>query len=609
MERGSFRQLKLLQTASQWQQACQTRSSQSLILSADDPGADAHLNRYRDYLGHEFESVLIDCQAGLNADAICALCGTIVGGGELILLLPSDDSAMVERLQRFATQYFSNNALPANASDSFKKAQTEHQVLTEALTGEFISGTSLYTHILIAERGRGKSTLLGKALAEVSATCAETEIIVTAPRKANAQVLLKQAPTATFKAWDKLLEQPGDSTKQLIIDEAAGIPLWATEKLCQKFTPWLLATTVSGYEGCGRGFAIHFQQWAEKHLPKVKNHRLSVPMRWPENDPLEHWLTDTFLMDETATALTRELADGQFIEHALQLQENTLRQCFQLLLNAHYQSSPNDLNLLLSDPLHRLAYTRQNGEVVAVAWLIKEGPVPKELHTPILQGKRRPKGNLLPQAIGYFLQQPWALSASWLRVARIAVPAGLRHQGYASELLGFIQQHPSYKHINKTGTSFAWEPGVAKFWEANGFVPWRTSHRLDSVSARPAAIYVRADSMGDDPSSNTSLTDDISRWAKAEQNWLINAHSEIPENLITNPLPHLLVKAYVNERIPFDAAHFALAVYYQNKHPADELTQYLSRPSCSLKQLAQLYGCASKQQANVKLRKDTAPLV
>ena len=54
MERGSFRQLKLLQTASQWQQACQARSSQSLILSQTD---DAHLNSIRDYLGHEFESV------------------------------------------------------------------------------------------------------------------------------------------------------------------------------------------------------------------------------------------------------------------------------------------------------------------------------------------------------------------------------------------------------------------------------------------------------------------------------------------------------------------------------------------------------------------------
>ena len=189
------------------------------------------------------------------------------------------------------------------------------------------------------------------------------------------------------------------------------------------------------------------------------------------------------------------------------------------------------------------------------------------------------------------------------------MPAGLRHQGYASELLDFIRQHPSYKHIDKIGTSFAWEPGVATFWEANGFVPWRTSHRLDSVSARPAAIYVKANGMGDTPGSDASLTDDISRWATAEQNWLINAHSEIPKNLITNPLLHLLVKAYVNERIPFDAAHFALAVYYQNKRPTDELTQYLSRPSCSLKQLAQLYGCASKKQANVKLRKDTAPLV
>ncbi|RXS42391.1 tRNA(Met) cytidine acetyltransferase [Idiomarina sp. 29L] len=607
MSRGGFRQLKLLQTASQWQQACQARSSKSILLSQTDVHADAQLNRYRDYLGHEFESVFLDCHNGINADAICALCGTVIGGGQLIIYLPHEPSAMRERLHYFANKYFPQNQLQkrqkSTSQKEFDDAIVGLQTLQKELIDEAFSKNPIHTHIIIAERGRGKSTLLGKVLSQVSNASPNVDFVVTAPRKANAQVLLKNAPNTTFKAWDKLLEQPSKEEKWLIIDEAAGIPLWATEQLCEKFTPWLLATTVSGYEGCGRGFAIHFQDWAKQEFLRVKSHQLNTPMRWPLNDPLEQWLTDCFLMDESPVLPDPGLADGQFLEYAADMSESTLRQCFQLLLNAHYQSSPNDLNLLLSDSLHRLAYTRKNGEIIAVAWLIQEGPLAPELHTGILEGRRRPKGNLLPQAIGYFLQQPWALSARWLRVARIAVPEHERHKGNASQLLDFIAQHPKHSAIDKFGTSFAWEPGVANFWETNGFVPWRISHRLDSVSARPAAIYVKT------ASSDNASIHDIHQWAHAEHQWLSESKACIPDDLNQPHLAQLLVDAYLKERIPFDAAHFALAVFYKNKRPTDRLTTLLAMPTLSLKELASYLGCSSKQQANVKLRKDTAQLV
>lgn len=607
MNGGGFRQLKLLHTASQWQQACQARPSKSLILSQTDSAADAQLNRYRDYLGHEFSSVFLDCHDGLNADAICALCGTIIGSGQLVIFLPAKPSAMTERLTHYAHTYFPAPQ-HARSNHDFQTAITERQELASTLAGEFINGGSIHTHILIAERGRGKSTLLGKVLNDVIASAPTTDIVVTAPRKANAQVLLEQAPAATFRAWDKLLEHPGNKEIHLIIDEAAGIPLWATEKLCQKFTPWLLATTVSGYEGCGRGFAIHFKQWAQTHLSKVKHHPLLTPMRWPSSDPLERWLTDTFLMDESSVEPTPELPDGQFIDYAANLQESTLRQCFQLLLNAHYQSSPNDLNLLLSDSLHRLAYCRQDGEIIAVAWLIEEGPVPTELHVPILQGERRPKGNLLPQAVGYFLQQPWALTARWLRVARIAVPAHKRQRGYASALLTHIFRHPAHRNIDQIGTSFAWEPNVAKFWEANGYVPWRTSHRIGGVSARPAAIYVLSDTDQNACQGSSPNTTAIRQWAHAEHQWLMDAEIALTAPLTQHPFVKLLTDAYLQARIPFDAAHFALALLYQNFAPTADLTHQLCMPSFTLKQLAQYYDCHSQQQATVKLRKDTAQL-
>ncbi|MGM0906562.1 MAG: GNAT family N-acetyltransferase [Pseudomonadota bacterium] len=609
-KRSGYRKLELLRNASLWQQHCQARSSLSIYLSDKDNQADAALSSYRDYLGHEFEYVFIDCSDGLHADAIAALCGTVTAGGLFSILLPEKPNAMSQRMEYFALKCW-NNAVtdlsPEMATEQLptgnklKLTSEQNDILKIIDDASSVAKSKPITHIITAERGRGKSTLLGQALAH---TKNKSSVIVTAPRKANAKVLLQQAPQAKFVAWDKLLQQAGSPDKQLIIDEAAGLPLWATERLCQKFTPWLLATTVAGYEGCGRGFAVHFTDWAKKSLPGVAVHQLAQPLRWPVNDPLEQWLIETFLLDEKHPLVAPTGAvTGTFIRHASELEESLLQQCFQLLLNAHYQSSPNDLNLLLTEPLHKIAYSIEQGKVTAVAWLMAEGPIAGPLKRDIKQGQRRPKGNLLPQAIGYFLQQEWAFDLSWLRVARIAVPTDNRRRKYASTLLAEISKWARENHFQILGTSFAWSPELDKFWQKNSYVPWRISSRIDSVSARPAAIYVCSFNTND-----SQQFQHLSSWGQQQLQWLSKGKEALASTKNSSEIRAQIIDAYIHQRIPFDAAHFALAQWLYWQHPDHTLTSLICKPDMTLKQLGQCWDGLSQRQTNEKLCKDIQAL-
>ncbi|MGM0430258.1 MAG: GNAT family N-acetyltransferase [Pseudomonadota bacterium] len=608
-KRSGYRKLELLRNASLWQQHCQARSSLSIYLSDKDKQADAALSRYRDYLGHEFECVFIDCSDGLHADAIAALCGTVTAGGLLSILLPEKSNAMSQRMEYFALKYWNNAAAdlspemstePLPTGNKLKLTSGQSDILEAIDDASSGAKSKPVTHIITAERGRGKSTLLGQALAH---TKNKSSVIVTAPRKANAKVLLQQAPQAKFVAWDKLLEQPDAPDKQLIIDEAAGLPLWATERLCKKFTPWLLATTVAGYEGCGRGFAVHFTDWAKKSLPGVAIHQLTQPLRWPVDDPLEQWLTETFLLNEQPLVGQAEAVTGTYIKHASELEESLLQQCFQLLLNAHYQSSPNDLNLLLTEPLHKIAYSIEQGKVTAVAWLMAEGPIAAPLKHDIKQGRRRPKGNLLPQAIGYFLQQEWAFDLSWLRIARIAVPTDNRRRKYASTLLAEVSEWARENHFQILGTSFSWSTELDNFWRKNSYAPWRISSRIDSVSARPAAIYVCSLS-----TNNSQQLQRLSAWGQQQLQWLSEGIGALASTKNFSEIRAQMLDAYTRHTIPFDAAHFALAQWLYWQYPDHRLTSLICKPDITLKQLGQCWGGLSQRQANEKLCKDIRAL-
>ena len=143
----------------------------------------------------------------------------------------------------------------------------------------------------------------------------------------------------------------------LLVDEAAALPLAVLQRLlggarrCVAF-----ATTVHGYEGSGRGFAVRFQGFLRRHASAVHALRLSQPVRWGPGDPLQAWTARVLLLDMappdggpppggSGGGSVRVLPPS-----ALARDERLLRQVFGLLVLAHYQTTPADLLRLLDAP-------------------------------------------------------------------------------------------------------------------------------------------------------------------------------------------------------------------------------------------------------------------
>lgn len=457
-------------------------------LQLDDQAHDRFaMHRYRDYLGASNRVVVLNFQHYLHADAIAALAGTVVAGGLLIVNMPAQQSAFAERLLRLAEpfaliipvqqpqalpdalQRLLNSPVRSRPALPFPNAEQQQIVTT-------MQGELEHIHLLLADRGRGKSTTLGLALAGYSGS---DRLIVTAPKRSQVDSVMQHANgNAEFIAWERLLDMPAAGIR-LVIDEAAGLPIHILQQLCQRFAVWGIATTVEGYEGCGRGFVIRFMAWLQHHY-SYHQHSLHQPLRWQLPDDCETWLNAALCLREAT--VDQVWQDGYQWRHASALTDPQLQQAMQLLLEAHYQSSPNDLRLLLDDPRQQLMLYCQHGQLVGLLWIAEEGPIAASLQQDILAGTRRPAGDLLPQALAYNWQQLAPMQWRWWRIVRITVAATWRRQRLGSDLLAQLKQAAQYQQIDAIGSSFGAAPELLAFWQANGFSLVHRGHKRQMAS-------------------------------------------------------------------------------------------------------------------------------
>nr|WP_192811518.1 GNAT family N-acetyltransferase [Idiomarina xiamenensis] len=537
----------------------------------------ASLNRYRDYLGHEYAWLVIDCREQLHADAIAACCGTLQAGGLLVLLLPEQPSPFALRLLDHAACFAEIQQQPANEStwhaigeacqqlsrvtpnNVAPEALKQQQQIVEQLLG------SQSPQLLIADRGRGKSATLGLAAKQWLASH-HGELLITAPHpSAIAQVkryVGANHERLRFRPWDKLLQQSPAANSPLIIDEAAAIPLPQLRRLCQHYQPLWLATTVAGYEGCGRGFVVHFEQWLRQRYPQLGYCQLQQPLRWAADDPLERWLWSALLLQQPSATATSSGIDERYHDcHASELDDSLLAQAFDLLLQGHYQSSPNDLKLLLDDPQQRLLLASENGQITGVVWYSQEGPLSAELAVAVQRGQRRPAGNLIPQAVGYYLQQQWALRHRCWRIVRIVVTTAQRRQGLGSQLLQQLRQQAQQQRIDWLATSYGYTQPLSRFWLNNHYQTIRISQRLDKSSGRPACFAAQALSTELQPPLATLVT-----YQQQQQRWREQQLSTTDVAQFAPPLLDIidaLYDAFINAYIGFNDAQFALFCQHQ----------------------------------------------
>jgi len=395
--------------------------------------------------------------------------------------------------------------------------------------------------VLTADRGRGKSSALAIACANlIENTKAPLTIIISAPHAQALTVFFQQLanslPDAVFDKYsltfihENLPNLPNSTVRFLpidvllaekptanlvLIDEAAAIPVYLLEQLINIYHRVVFSTTLHGYEGAGRGFAIKFQQILAKQQPQWQALHIHEPIRWAANDPLEQFVFSSCLLNAKLNDVSNlidniAINDLEFTHHnkyELIENETTLSQLFSVLVTAHYQTSPSDLKLMLDNKQVDIVSLSYNKNIVAVALLMHEGECDQQAIDGVLHGKRRLKNQFLPQSLMSYCGFEQAFDYRYLRIMRIAVHPNIQHKGIGGAFLSKIEHHAKTNKCDFLGTSFGANTQLLRFWLAANFKLIRLGFTKDQASGEHSALLLNALSQQGMPVQNTLTTE------------------------------------------------------------------------------------------------------
>ena len=489
----------------------------------------------KNILGKENSAVVYNLYNGFDPDLLGAMGGTIIAGGVLILITPpfhkwpkfndpfnsriaswpSDGSDLSSHyIQRFITklEQTSHIIIVTNESQLPKLTAPTYLNLADGSTTEDqaqaidhilhqIKGNKSSCTVLEADRGRGKSTVLGMLASQLTASPAATKnILVTAPSRKTVDVIFRHAgenAALHFIAPDHLYHElpPADL---LLIDEAAAIPAALLTQMLTHYSKIVFSTTVHGYEGTGRGFALRFTQQLNSITPYWNKLTLKQPIRYSDNDPLEQFLFDSLLLNakpiSSNTLLNFSLDEcvyRKITPRELINNEALLRQVFGLLVLAHYQTRPTDLRYLLDGKGVSIHVIMWHKQVVATALCVTEGAFNKDLAHDIHYGKRRPRGHLVPQSLAVHAGIADAPLFITKRIMRVVVHPAIQRKGVAHLLLTSIENETDKDSIDYLSCSFGATADLLSFWHKQGFKAVRLGLSRDASSGSHSVIMMK----------------------------------------------------------------------------------------------------------------------
>ncbi|QHJ11132.1 tRNA(Met) cytidine acetyltransferase TmcA [Paraglaciecola mesophila] len=458
--------------------------------------------------------------------------------------------------------------------------------------------------VITADRGRGKSSALGLAARTLISKHA-SHIIITAPNKRNVEQVFafanieqnanNQHPLV-FVAPDALIEDDYQADL-LFIDEAAAIPSSILKALLNKYSRVVLSSTVHGYEGAGRGFELRFKPYLENEYKGWKNLMLKTPIRWYKDDCLEHFWFRVFIMEDSTSgacsdpliecsnltpemsgnkSLAKHSVDYAFIEATKDLLASAphiLKQVFSLLINAHYQTSPDDLLRLLDAFEQRIFACTLGDEVIGVALICSEGgSALSEVSQGIINGSRRVNGHLVAQNLALHCADDAFVKIEQWRIVRIAVSNAYRRKHLASALLTYIEASAKELGITLLTSSFGATPTLLNFWTHNQYLPLKLGFKRDASSDEVSLIVGKP---------LTDLTATLLKTAQIQfsEELVYHAaryHQSMDTRLLTHLLTHCQPKelgSHTNQRVqqylisntPYMSFSQALATYVLHK--------------------------------------------
>ena len=521
-------------------------------------------------LGREHDVVVFDAFSGFNPDAFAALTGTIKAGGVLILLCPAlaiwhqMDDPFTQRITswpysradvsgRFIQYFvahirqatfiekvtFADVALipdivikPSKLSEQnfLPTPNDEQQRVISAIKQTALSELPAVL-VVAADRGRGKSAALGMAVAELLQLAqGKFAILVIAPTLKTVDVLFHHARLACndeythahlgFMAPDVALQKL-PVADLVLIDEAAAIPATLLAGYLKHYPRIIFATTVQGYEGTGRGFALRFQQVLDQYCSQWQIIYLQQAIRYQAYDPLECFVFRSLLLGSIDTNTNTDTANNSHLipsaiktfrlddciiqrinRDDLLANPALLDTLFGLLVLAHYQTRPTDLRHLLDGKNVVIYAVFWQKTVIATCLMVKEGGFDRELAHAIYYGKRRPQGHLVAQSLAFHAGLADAPLLITQRVMRIVVHPDLQQRGIASQLLERIEQEivASTNQANQISqkdavdylsTSFAATDMMLSFWHKQGFKAVHMGLKRDASSGCHSVIMLK----------------------------------------------------------------------------------------------------------------------
>ncbi|TDM51963.1 tRNA(Met) cytidine acetyltransferase [Aliivibrio fischeri] len=490
-------------------------------------------------LGQETHCLVIDISHEFNANAINAVCGTLVGGG-LVFFIRSEDSSLHRNIERWLIHFkkqmlvISENAplplLPQVPTEKklmssftqtdkldelYRSIDQKHAVLS---IQRVITGHAKRPLIITADRGRGKSSAIGIAIAELVRD-KKLVIGITAPLRVNINEVFGHAAsvakklgmpfkqekntltingsTVTYFAPDELIRD-SYSLDLLCIDEAAAIPAPMLLALTERYSRLVFSTTINGYEGTGRGFEIKFKKQLALLRPNFHSVEMTQPIRWSELDPLENWLSSVFLLDHKVSSNKQQDISREDVEFVrlnvsdLLTDPELAQSIFSLLVSAHYQTSPNDWLALLSDPslFCWAGIDKSSRNVLTCALVSLEGELDNQLIDDIQLGKRRPRGHLVPVSLTQTLCINEPAQQSCIRIMRIAVEQHYQRMHLGSKFIECIKAFYCDLGIDYLSTSFGSTPGLNEFWLSLDFSFIRLGISKDKASGSHSLLAV-----------------------------------------------------------------------------------------------------------------------
>ncbi len=539
----------------------------ALIIDTDglSYGESLTFKQARQKLGQESDLIVADLSSPFDANGFTAVSGTLKGGGMLIVLPSSKhegDGYSTLWLERAFEAFhrirqnedtFSDikEVEPLSTFNRYEQQQQAIQAISRVL-----SGHRKRPLVITADRGRGKSAALGIAAGQIIHDSTK-KILVTAPNTQAVKTLFEHAKSASgcsnqrpnvacsieggsveFIAPDELLREQ-QVCDLLLVDEAAAIPLPILKSIVERYHRVCFATTVHGYEGCGRGFGIKFEAWLSKHRPGWNSIKLTQPIRWNPDDPMEAWLFDTFLLDAEIESAP---LDADLTIHLQKIEADSyarspeiLRKGFGLLVNAHYQTTPNDLFQLLDDPNIVFYQALQGEHVVGVIVGYLEGGLDESTLADVQLGRRRPAGHMVPVSLVSQLADNAPALVKSLRIMRIAVHPDLQGQGIGGWMLSQLSKKQT--DVEYLSTSFGVTAELASFWASNHFQSVRLGSKQDQASGCFSVTMVKP--------LNRSLS-----WLDGARHQLreglLDTASDIHRNLSSDVLIELLSEGSVS---------------------------------------------------------------